>query len=300
MSLLLNRAKMTTATAGTGTVTLGSAVSPYQTFANAGAVNTLIYPYLIEDGTAWEIGNGVYTSSGTTLSRVLVQSSTGSLLNLSGSATVAVVTPAAYPSGQPPTVRSSGIQSSSAASYTVTFPTGAAAGDVCVICGGHGFGFNNPTGWTVISNITGSNWNGAAWVKQLTAADISTGNVTITTTGSFNGVLAVVCFIGLAGDIRYSAFFQQAVGVSPRTTTTTFGTGTSDYILYWASNRNASTNTIDQGVSLQAINATAASGALYGGVPASGGVLTANFSFSVISGTTGDYEGLVVFKAPGT
>lgn len=95
MGLQLDRAKMTTATTGTGTVTLGSAVSPYQTWASAGAINAGVYTYLIEDGTAWEIGTGTYTASGTTLSRTLGSSSTGSLLNLSGSATVAQVSQAA-------------------------------------------------------------------------------------------------------------------------------------------------------------------------------------------------------------
>ncbi len=89
MAVLKNRAKMSTSTTGTGTITLGSAESGYQTFADAGVANADVVRYVIEDGSNFEIGTGTYTSSGTTLSRTVSESSNAdAAINLSGSATV--------------------------------------------------------------------------------------------------------------------------------------------------------------------------------------------------------------------
>ena len=91
MVTLVNRAKVSTATTGTGTITLGSAESGYQTFADAGVVGANVVRYVIEDGTDWEIGTGTYTATGTTLSRTVLESSNADVaINLSGSAVVFV------------------------------------------------------------------------------------------------------------------------------------------------------------------------------------------------------------------
>ena len=89
MVTLVNRAKMSTSTTGTGTITLGSAETGYQSFADAGVADGDVVRYVIEDGNDWEIGSGTYTATGTTLTRTVDESSNSdAALNLTGSAVV--------------------------------------------------------------------------------------------------------------------------------------------------------------------------------------------------------------------
>jgi hypothetical protein len=90
MGLLADLVQQFTATTGTGTVTLGAAVTGFRTVAGAGIADGVVVSYVIQDGTNRETGTGTVGSSGTTLTRTLLASSTGSLLNLSGSAVVGI------------------------------------------------------------------------------------------------------------------------------------------------------------------------------------------------------------------
>lgn len=101
MSSHANRVKMSVSgTPGTGTITLGSASSGYQSFASAYGANATV-DVLVTDGTAWEVARAcTYTHSGTTLSRGTFEaSSTGSAISLTSSAIVSVIMPASTGTG---------------------------------------------------------------------------------------------------------------------------------------------------------------------------------------------------------
>lgn len=92
---LYNLAAMTTATTGTGTITLGSAATVngvlYLSFAAAGVSDAEVVMYSIADTNNSEVGYGTYTSAGTTLTRnVLRSTNSNNAISLSGSAIVRI------------------------------------------------------------------------------------------------------------------------------------------------------------------------------------------------------------------
>lgn len=92
MASLYNLARVSTATTGTGTITLGSAISGFLTFALAGVSNGETVAYGISDGANSEVGTGVYTTAGTTLTRsVTTSTNSNAAINLSGTAQVYIL-----------------------------------------------------------------------------------------------------------------------------------------------------------------------------------------------------------------
>jgi hypothetical protein len=97
-----DRVMAVTATTGTGSFTMGSAVTGYQAWSVVGDANTAYYSAFAVDTNGnptgdWEVGLGTYASAGTTLARttVLASSNGGSAVSFSaGTKRVALVQPA--------------------------------------------------------------------------------------------------------------------------------------------------------------------------------------------------------------
>jgi hypothetical protein len=88
-----DRVKVRTRTSGTGTLLLENTVDGFQSFAAVGNGNQTYYGIEHPNGT-WEIGLGTYSSTGPTLSRdsVLSSSNAGALVNFDGGSKTVFVT----------------------------------------------------------------------------------------------------------------------------------------------------------------------------------------------------------------
>jgi hypothetical protein len=98
MALVISdRVKETTVTSGTGTYTLGGAVTGFETFTSNLSDGDTTY-YACTDNTDFEVGLGTFTASGTTLARttILASSNSGSAVDwAAGTRTIFCTLPAA-------------------------------------------------------------------------------------------------------------------------------------------------------------------------------------------------------------
>jgi hypothetical protein len=76
--VIADRVRETTSSIGTGAVTLGGPYAGFQPFSVLGNGNTTYYAIIDPTTGDWEVGIGTYTSSGNTLSRTTVLSSSNS------------------------------------------------------------------------------------------------------------------------------------------------------------------------------------------------------------------------------
>lgn len=182
--VLANRVQETTTTTGTGTVTLAGAVAGFQSFAVIGNGNTTYYT--ITSGNNWEVGIGTYTSSGTTLARTTILSSSagGAAITLAGTSTVFVT----YPS------EDSVYQDGSVI----------AAGSAVLAVANGGSGQTTYTnGQLLIGNTTGNTLTKAT-LTQGTGISITNGTGSITIASTVSGTVTSVGGTGTVNGITLS------------------------------------------------------------------------------------------------
>lgn len=199
-----DRVKVTTTTSGSGTITLGSAQSGYQSFADGGISNGDEVRYVIEhsNGTDWEIGTGVYTHSGTTLTRVLSSSSTGSLLSLSGSSTVFI-----SPSADDLTLSGAAhnFTSFTATAGQTTFTVNYAAGNILIFANGVKLDSSSFTATNGTSVVLGTAANVGDIIEVVEYGGAAQGNVTAT---SFTATANQTAFTGTFNTSKSHVFLN--------------------------------------------------------------------------------------------
>jgi len=183
-STLYDRAKMTVSSTGTGTITLNAAVAGYRTFAAAGVASGTVVSYVIEDASnTWEIGQGTYTSSGTTLTRGAIASSNSNAAISMTSAAVVYIT-----------ARSVDLQSNVAitgGTVSVTSLTCSASGSFQGITFGLGASSSSTNlaiGASVLTNNTTGTYNIGIGLSALSANTGGYNNTAIGATACFSNV----------------------------------------------------------------------------------------------------------------
>jgi len=193
---LYDRVQQTGTANTTVSFTLSGSVTGFQSFAVVGNGNTTYYSAFDASGN-WEVGLGTYSTTGPTLTRttILSSSNSGSAVTFSGTVNIFVT----YPSGKSVNLDASGNATSlgTPASFVGTNITGTASG---LSIGGNATTATTAgsvtNALTISSPLTGSSYNGSSAVSiGIPAATTSTnGYLTSTDWNTFNGKASAVTY----------------------------------------------------------------------------------------------------------
>ena len=189
-----DRVKDQTTTTGTGSVTIdGVTPTGYRTITSAHTTGaTVRYLIISSDSSQWEVGEGIWTSSGTSLSRVTVfaSSNSGSLVSFSGG-TKTVVT---LPTAQDIDIGSGVfLDKGNSSTTTQTFAYTSGSHQKVTATGNHTYGFSNwpATGSTGMILLELVNY-GAFTITGPTATYIKPDGTTTSSLATYFTALAAV------------------------------------------------------------------------------------------------------------
>jgi len=283
--VVYDRVQETTATTGTGSITLAGAVAGYQSFAVVGNTNTTFY--CIVNNTAWEVGIGTYSTTGPTLARTTVLSNsngTTSPITLVGASNVFCT----YPSEKSVNLDASG---------NVT-PLGTIASGTW-----QGTTVGVAYGGTGVTTSTGANSN----VLRDANSNITTNNV-------LNGYTAVVSTGGTIVLTAASTYYQKLSGTLTQTfqlpDATTLPNGTayvfdndSTGVLTITNNASATVDTVAAGafdyIYLEDNSTSAGSWGSYSFIPAAYDFSNSTASFGNATITNATWNGNAISSGYG-
>jgi hypothetical protein len=136
--------------------------------------------------------------------------------------------------------------------------------DTAIIFVGGGFSATTPSNWNAFGVQTGSNWQGSLFSKILSAAEITTGSVSVSMGGTFDTTVAIATLIGNC--IITQVVSSRNGNFSPSTVvlTTSSHVLTTDFAIYFGAERANATDTVSRGtMRRQVADGSLASGCLY-------------------------------------